>query len=512
MSHPRTAAPAAPHALTHDTTEAPHWDEPAKRRLLAAAVASSGEAFLTISYAGRVTSWNQAAAALFGHEEAEALGAPLDRVLMPDAAQRLLGMLPRLRQDSPMAHLEIAHHSRDGQPSDISLSLWPILDEGDAPVGVGVLARDITSRKVEEEQFRLAIEANPLGLVIVDAAGIIRALNHTGEQLLGYPREELVGQSVELLVPPERRALHGAHRQDFMTAPRRRGMSERVANLDVQRKDGSTFPANIALTPLMTRRGPMVMACITDITGARDAAAAEARQRRELQRSNQELAQFAYVASHDLQEPLRMVASYTQLLAERYQGRLDERADKYIRYAVEGASRMQRLVSDLLSISRVDSQARAPRPVDAGVVLARVLADMTATIESRGADVQAGPLPVVLADEVQLGQVLQNLLGNALKFVADRTPRIRVSAAPDDGLWRFAVEDNGIGIEPEYAGRVFEMFQRLHPRGQYEGNGIGLALARKIIERHHGRIWLESSPGCGTTFYFTLPAPDGPAA
>ncbi|MBP9200089.1 MAG: hypothetical protein KBF47_08790, partial [Gemmatimonadales bacterium] len=224
----------------------------------------------------------------------------------------------------------------------------------------------------------------------------------------------------------------------------------------------------------------------------------------------QELAQFAYVASHDLQEPLRMVASYTQLLAERYRGRLDERADKYIRYAVEGAGRMQRLVSDLLSISRVDSQARAPRPVDAGVVLARVLADMAATLEARGAAVAADPLPVVLADEVQLGQVLQNLVGNALKFVADRPPLVRISATPDGGQWRFAVEDNGIGIEPEYAARVFEMFQRLHPRGQYEGNGIGLSLAKKIIERHHGRIWLESTPGHGTTFYFTLPAPAEP--
>ncbi len=510
MTPQRTAGTAPPSQLPRDGTAAAHRTDPPQLHLLAATVVSSGEAIFTVSFEGCVTSWNQAAATLYGRGEAETLGAGLEQVLSAEEARRLASMLSRLRRGGPMVRLETVHHARDGQPRDISLSLWPIMDEGAGPVAVGVLAHDITSRKIEEEQFRLAIEANPLGLVIVDAAGTIQALNHTGEQLLRYAREELVGQPVEVLVPVEWRALHAAHRQDFMTAPRRRGMSERVANLDVQRKDGSVFPANIALTPLVTRRGPMVMACITDITGAREAAAAEARQRRELQRSNQELAQFAYVASHDLQEPLRMVASYTQLLAERYQGRLDERADKYIRYAVEGASRMQRLVSDLLAISRVDSQARAPRPVDAGVVLARVLADMAATIEARGADVKADKLPVVLADEVQLGQVLQNLVGNALKFVADRPPRVRISAEPDGAQWRFAVEDNGTGIEPEYAERVFEMFQRLHPRGQYEGNGIGLSLAKKIIERHHGRIWFTSEPGQGTTFYFTLPA-DGPA-
>lgn len=479
-------------------------------RLLAAAVGSAGEAIFTVSFEGRVTSWNRAAVALFGRDETAALGAPLDQVIGTDAAQRLAALLPELRRAVPALRLETVHRGRDGQAIDLGLSLWPILDGGSEPVGVGVIARDITSGKLEEEQFRLAIEANPLGLVIVDVAGSIRAVNNTSERLLGYPREELVGQSVDVLVPLELRALHATQRQEFMAAPRHRGMSDRVAELQVRRKDGTVFPASIALTPLVTRRGPMVMACITDITGVRAAAASEARQRRELQRSNQELAQFAYVASHDLQEPLRMVASYTQLLAERYRGRLDERADKYIRYAVEGAGRMQRLVSDLLSISRVDSQARAPRPVDAGVVLARVLADMAATLEARGAAVAADPLPVVLADEVQLGQVLQNLVGNALKFVADRPPLVRISATPDGGQWRFAVEDNGIGIEPEYAARVFEMFQRLHPRGQYEGNGIGLSLAKKIIERHHGRIWLESTPGHGTTFYFTLPAPAEP--
>jgi PAS domain S-box-containing protein len=370
---------------------------------------------------------------------------------------------------------------------------------------VAVVARDVTTWRLEEEQFRLAIESNPLGIVIIDGSGIIHALNGTTERMFGWPRQELMGQPVEVLMPASQRERHARRRADFVSA---RSPRCRVEQFDVValRRDGSGFPADVALTAVETRRGPMIMACVTDMTEQRVAAAREEQRRRELQRSNDELAQFAYAASHDLQEPLRMVASYTQLLLERYQGTLDERADKYLRYAAEGATRMQHLVSDLLSISRVDSQARPLATVDSSAVLRRVLADMSARITATGAVVDTGLLPLVRADEVQLGQVFQNLVGNALKFVADRPPRIVIGATADAGMWRFAVADNGIGIAPEYAGRVFEMFQRLHARREYEGNGIGLALVKKIVERHHGRIWLDSTPGEGTTFYFTLTA------
>ncbi len=224
----------------------------------------------------------------------------------------------------------------------------------------------------------------------------------------------------------------------------------------------------------------------------------------ELARSNHELEQFAYVASHDLQEPLRMVSSYCELLGERYRGKLDERADKFIGYAVDGARRMQQLITDLLQVSRVGTAAKPLRFTDAEAVFTSVLASLQAAIQASQAVVVRESLPAVHADDVQLSQVFQNLIGNALKFHGGRTPLIRVSAELIDGMVRFAVADNGIGMEKDSSGRIFQMFQRLHTREEYEGSGIGLAIAKKIVERHGGTIWFESVPGEGTTFYFTI--------
>jgi light-regulated signal transduction histidine kinase (bacteriophytochrome) len=224
----------------------------------------------------------------------------------------------------------------------------------------------------------------------------------------------------------------------------------------------------------------------------------------ELQRSNAELEQFAYIASHDLQEPLRMVASYTDLLAQRYQGKLDERADKYIKYAVDGAKRMQRLIDDLLTFSRVGRRQRPLQPTDLNEIVRTVLKSLGHAIGKSNATIEFRNLPMVMADDGQIGQVFQNLIGNAIKFHAERAPHIRVAAELKAGKYLCAVADNGIGIEGQYSERIFQMFQRLHDRETYEGSGIGLAVAKKIVERHGGRIWFESEPGKGTTFFFTL--------
>ena len=228
----------------------------------------------------------------------------------------------------------------------------------------------------------------------------------------------------------------------------------------------------------------------------------------DLARSNRELEQFAYVASHDLQEPLRMVAAYTQLLAERYQGKLDENADKYIHYVVDGATRMQCLVQDLLTFSRVGRRGAERRLVDCNAVLATALQNLHASIEESGAQIESTDLPSITIEPAELLQLFQNLIGNAVKFHASRPPVILVSAERAGRDWIFSVADNGLGIAPEYADTIFVIFKRLHTRSEYPGNGIGLSICKKIVEQRGGRIWVESVPGKGATFRFSLPAKD----
>ena len=224
----------------------------------------------------------------------------------------------------------------------------------------------------------------------------------------------------------------------------------------------------------------------------------------ELARSNAELEQMAYVASHDLQEPLRMVTSYLQLLEQRYGGRLDADAHEFIAFAVDGAKRMQALIDDLLTYSRLGTKVKPLQPTDCGAVMETVRRLLRMAIDESGAQLQYAALPMVMGDAAQLTQLFQNLIANAIKFQAGQPPQIAVRAEPEGEFWRFEVQDNGIGIAPEYFDRIFVMFQRLHSRSTYPGTGIGLAICKKIVERHGGRIWVESAPGQGTVFKFTL--------
>jgi light-regulated signal transduction histidine kinase (bacteriophytochrome) len=226
---------------------------------------------------------------------------------------------------------------------------------------------------------------------------------------------------------------------------------------------------------------------------------------RELKRSNTELEQFAYVASHDLQEPLRMVGSYCQLLKRRYAGKLDGDADEFIEFAVEGANRMQRLINDLLNYSRVGRRGEAFQALPAGDLVKIALGNLQAAIADGGATVEVGELPQVVGDRTLLAQLFQNLIGNAIKFRRDEPPVVRIAAVVDGGFAEFTVEDNGIGIEREYVDKVFLIFQRLHDRDKYAGTGIGLAIVKKVVEYHGGKIWIESEPGQGSRFQFTLP-------
>ncbi|MEW6584640.1 MAG: ATP-binding protein [Nitrospirota bacterium] len=241
----------------------------------------------------------------------------------------------------------------------------------------------------------------------------------------------------------------------------------------------------------------------TEIAGRRKAEKEIMKYAEELKRSNHELQQFAYVASHDLQEPLRMISSYLQLIERRYKSKLDPDADEFIQYAVDGAKRLQNMINGLLEYSRVETSSESLEPVDCEKVLGDTLSNLKVAIEESGTVITHGPLPTVTADRSQILQLFQNLIGNAIKFRGREAPRIHISAGRKGNVWTFSVKDNGIGIEEQYKERIFDIFQRLHSRG-YSGTGIGLSICKRIVERHGGEIWLESQIGKGSTFYFTI--------
>jgi light-regulated signal transduction histidine kinase (bacteriophytochrome) len=247
----------------------------------------------------------------------------------------------------------------------------------------------------------------------------------------------------------------------------------------------------------------------SDITERKRAELALREAHEELKRSNSELEQFAYVASHDLQEPLRMVSSYTQLLVRRYGEKFDGDSREFMGYIVDGAARMKQLIEDLLAYSRVGTRGKDFREVPVEEALQRAVANLRAAIQETSAAVTWDALPTVLADDTQLTQLFQNLIGNALKFRSASVPRIHVFVANNEPAWHFMVRDNGIGIEPQYFERIFMVFQRLHNKADYPGTGIGLAICKKVVERHGGRIWVESRPGDGSAFHFTLPKLQG---
>ena len=424
------------------------------------------------------------------------------RDVLPDMEPCWIETYGRVALTGEPAHLE--EFARD-------LGVWLSVDAySPEPGKAAVIVTNITARKEaetalrdSEERFRALYEHSKDAIVLVDprGGGRILSANPAACRMLRWTEEELIGRSRDVVLDL------GDPRLTAMLQERGR---DGVASAEVTclRRDGSSFPGELSTALFTDSRGdPRAVVIIRDITMRKAVELDLARYAGSLRRSNEELQRFAYVASHDLQEPLRSIVSFSQLLARRYQGQLDKDADEYLDFIAEGGNRMQALIQDLLQVSRVETGAKPLEPTDAAGVLAGALRLLEVPIREAGGVVQVDSLPRVLADAAQLEQVFSNLIGNAVKYGRDGVPpEVRISARPASGVCEFSVADNGIGIEAEYFDRIFEMFRRLHTHDKYGGTGIGLAVVKRIVDRHGGTIRVESTPGEGSTFFFTLPA------
>lgn len=397
------------------------------------------------------------------------------------------------------------------------LALLPVIPRALAMRSPTDLEREVRQRTAELENARamaaLMVEASPAGVVVVDGDGVVVQVNAVTEQLFGYSRQEIIGNKVEMLVPARFTSQHSGQRESFMRSPEPRQMGL-GRDVFARHADGREIPVEIGLSAFESQGRRFVLAAVVDVSerarlqreadenSRRVAAANEA-----LQRSNEELEQFAFVASHDLQEPLRKISSFCQLLQEEQGERLGEDGREYLGIAIHGAERLKTLVRDLLDFSRITTRGKPLRAVDPIVSLEAAISDLELQIKEAGATVTYDEgLPLVIADSTQLRTVFQNLIGNALKYQGDHAPEVHVGASSQGSFVRLSVSDNGIGIAREHFDRIFKIFQRLHNQREYAGNGIGLAHCKKIVERFGGRIWLESTPGEGTTFYLEFHA------
>ena len=471
------------------------------------------DAMVVVNQAGEIILLNLRAEKQFGYFRDELIGQQVTNIIPQGFAERLISDGARTAADALAQQigtgLELTGRRKDGSEFPIELMLSPL--ENAEGILVTAAIRDISLRRAAarrleqmEGRYRGLLEAAPDPMVLVNQAGDIVLVNLQTEKTFGYQRDELVGGSANKLVAETcigRMTAHTQRAADGSYAEQSRVGVE----LDGRRKDGTEFPIEAMLSSLGTDEGTLLAVAIRDTSVRREGEARLLRTVDELNRSNEELGQFAYIASHDLQEPLRMVASYTQLLSKRYAGKLDADADDFIAFAVDGANRMQRLIQDLLAYSRIGTQGKALERTSSEEALQQALANLGGTIEDSGSEVTHDPLPVVWADEGQLTQLFQNLVGNAIKYQSAGIPRIHVSCVKQpDAKWLFSVKDNGIGIEEKYFEKIFGMFQRLHRREDFAGTGIGLAICKKIVERHGSTISIESQLGHGTTFRFAL--------
>ncbi|MFB3889526.1 MAG: PAS domain S-box protein [Candidatus Bathyarchaeia archaeon] len=490
-------------AAARDVTERRKNEETLRKQ--AALLDLSPDGIIVKKLDDTITFWSKGAEKLYGWTKEEAIGKKTRRLLRGVSGRRANAIFEEVKRTGKWSG-ELFHHKKNGGTLLVQTFWLATFDQRGDVAEILESNVDITERKRAEERLRAAslyarslIEASLDPLVTVSVDGKITDVNKATEDVTGCNREELIGSDFsDYFTEPEK--ARAGYTQVFTEG------FVRDYPLEIRHKSGKITDVLYNASTYRNDRGEVqgAFAAARDIT-ERKAMENEIRQTLEkLKQSNAELEQFAYVASHDLQEPLRMVSSYVQLLERRYKAKLDADADDFIAYAVDGASRMRGLIDDLLTYSRVTRLGRPFESTDLESVLDVVLKNLQASITESGAIVTHDHLPALQGDELQLVQLLQNLIGNAIKFRGKEPPRVHVSAQEQETECLFSVRDNGIGIDPQYFDRLFKIFQRLHTREEYPGSGIGLAICKKIVERHGGRIWIESQPGKGSTMYFTL--------
>jgi len=472
--------------------------------LLGAIVDSSDDAIVSKNLNGVITTWNKSAERLFGYTAGEAIGQTVAALLIPsDRQDEEPDILARLRRGERVDHFETLRRRKDGTLLDISLTISPVKDDRGRIIGASKIARDITGRKQRdallrdsEERFRQLVEVGPQ---IVWLSGPQGELEFVNRRFVDYSGLNLEAMKDPVQVPSI------LHPDDDVLGTWQRSVSSGAPfelEARLRRKDGEFRWFMMRSVPVKNQQGRIQrwFGTSTDIHESKLL-------QLELRRANRDLEQFAYSASHDLQEPLRSVRIFSELLGDRCGGQLDDEASGFLSKVNEGASRMQMLVRDLLAYTQASKADKPKEPFDANAAFRAAVANLAGTIAETGALVDSDPLPSVLIEATQLQQVFQNVVGNALKYHRQGVPpAVHAAARRDGGYWHFSISDNGIGIESEFREKIFGVFKRLHTSDEYSGTGIGLAICQRIVECHGGRIWVESVPGDGSTFHFTLPA------
>jgi PAS domain S-box-containing protein len=475
--------------------------------LLAAIITSSHDAIASKTLEGIITTWNAGAERMFGYTAEEMIGQSILRLIPPEMHDEETRILERIKAGQRIEHYETVRLTKEGQSLPVSLTISPIRDTRGRIVGASKIARDISEQKhLSELQERMAaiVESSDDAIISKDLNGIIRSWNPGAERIFGYTEEEIVGQHISTIAAPDRL-------DEIPSILERISRGERVDHYETKRKtkDGKILTVSLTVSPIRDAAGNVIGASkvARDVTEQvrQDHALREANAA--LSRANADLQQFADSASHDLQEPLRMVAAYSDLLQKRFGGQLGPTGEDYIRHTVQGAMQMEALLRDLRTYTQVSMHEHEPREdVDADKVLGKALANLEMTIKESGATIGRTALPSIRMHEFQLQQLFQNLIRNAIRYRGIELPRINIAATRRDKEWLISVRDNGIGIAPEFQEQVFGIFKRLNKRANYPGTGMGLAICQRIIERTGGRIWVESQLGRGSTFFFTVPA------